>query len=424
MKLLVVGSGGREYGLAWAARHSSRVTEILAAPGSPGMENLARICPVAADDIEGLIRLCRQEQPGLVMIGPEVPLTLGLADRLEAEGIPAFGPVAAAARLEGSKRFAKEFMLRHKIPTARYVVCTGLEEALQALNRFPIPVVIKADGLAAGKGVTVAFAREQAEDAVRAALQDKVFGAAGDQVVIEEYLEGEEASVLAFCDGRIAVPMVAAQDHKRIFDHDQGPNTGGMGAYAPAPVVTPDLLARVQKEVLDPVMAGMAQEGTPYRGVLYAGLMITADGPKVIEFNCRFGDPETQVVLPLMQSDLVEAAMACSQGRLRPELVKFKPEAAVCVVIAAPGYPGSYPKGAPIEGIPEAEKLSGVMVWHAGTGRQDGQWVTNGGRVLNVIATAATIAEAVQKAYAGCSKIVFSGAHYRKDIAHRALARL
>jgi len=315
-------------------------------------------------------------------------------------------------------------MLRHKIPTARYVVCTRLEEALQALNRFPIPVVIKADGLAAGKGVTVAFAREQAEDAVRAALQDKVFGAAGDQVVIEEYLEGEEASVLAFCDGRIAVPMVAAQDHKRIFDHDQGPNTGGMGAYAPAPVVTPDLLARVQKEVLDPVMAGMAREGTPYRGVLYAGLMITADGPKVIEFNCRFGDPETQVVLPLMQSDLVEAAMACSQGRLRPELVQFKPEAAVCVVIAAPGYPGSYPKGAPIEGITEAEKFSGVMVWHAGTGRQDGQWVTNGGRVLNVIATAATIAEAVQKVYAGCSKIAFSGAHYRKDIAHRALARL
>jgi len=424
MKLLVVGSGGREYGLAWAARRSALVTEILAAPGSPGMEKLARICSVAADDIEGLIRLCRQEQPGLVLIGPEVPLTLGLADRLEAEGIPAFGPVAAAARLEGSKRFAKEFMLRHKIPTARYVVCTRLEEALQALNRFPIPVVIKADGLAAGKGVTVAFAREQAEDAVRAALQDKVFGAAGDQVVIEEYLEGEEASVLAFCDGRIAVPMVAAQDHKRIFDHDQGPNTGGMGAYAPAPVVTPDLLARVQKEVLDPVMAGMAREGTPYRGVLYAGLMITADGPKVIEFNCRFGDPETQVVLPLMQSDLVEAAMACSQGRLRPELVQFKPEAAVCVVIAAPGYPGSYPKGAPIEGITEAEKFSGVMVWHAGTGRQDGQWVTNGGRVLNVIATAATIAEAVQKVYAGCSKIAFSGAHYRKDIAHRALARL
>jgi len=423
MKIMVVGSGGREYGLVWAAQRSAAVDEVIAVPGNAGMARLARCLPVKAEDIEGLVNLAKREQPQLVLIGPEAPLTLGITDRLQAEGIPAFGPSAAAARLEGSKIFAKEFMTKYKIPTAKYVVCRHSEEAIKTLDDFGFPVVIKADGLAAGKGVTVAQNRDEAVAAIENAMINKVFGEAGDRIVIEEFLQGEEASILAFADGKTIISLVASQDHKRIFDNDQGPNTGGMGAYAPAPVVTSALKEQIQKEILEPTIAGMNKEGTPYIGILYAGLMITNDGLKVIEFNCRFGDPETQVVLPLLTSDLVVTAQACLKQKLTPDLVSWSEEAAVCVVMAAPGYPGSYPRGVPISGIESAEALSDVMVWHAGTAMKDNQLVTSGGRVLNVIAKAGTLPEAVDKVYQAVEKISFAGAQYRKDIAFRALRR-
>ncbi len=421
MKILVVGSGGREYGLVWAARQSKLVSEVLAVPGNAGMAELARCIPVLPDDIEGLVQLACLERPDLVLIGPELPLSLGLTDRLAQEGIPAFGPTAEAARLESSKAFAKEFMDRHGIPTAKYQVCETPEAAEASLDAFGLPVVIKADGLAGGKGVTVAETREQAIKAIAAAMQEQVFGEAGKRVVIEECLQGEEASIQAFTDGRIVVPMVSAQDHKRINEGDQGPNTGGMGAYAPAPVITQELIERVKREILEPTIAGMAAEGRSYKGILYAGLIITAEGPKVIEFNCRFGDPETQVVLPLLRSDLIDTALACIQERLSPEQVDIKPGAAVCVVMAAPGYPGSYPKGLPISGLESARSIQDIMVWHAGTILKEGQLVTDGGRVLNVIAVAPDIASAVKKVYAAAEKISFAGAHYRRDIAYRAL---
>lgn len=419
----MVGSGGREYGLVWAARQSKLVSEVLAVPGNAGMAELARCIPVLADDIEGLVQLACHERPDMVLIGPELPLSLGLTDRLAQEGIPVFGPTAEAARLESSKAFAKEFMDRHGIPTAKYQVCETPEAAEASLDAFGLPVVIKADGLAGGKGVTVAETREQAIKAIAAAMQEQVFGEAGKRVVIEECLQGEEASIQAFTDGRIVVPMVSAQDHKRINEGDQGPNTGGMGAYAPAPVITQELIERVKREILEPTIAGMAAEGRSYKGILYAGLIITAEGPKVIEFNCRFGDPETQVVLPLLRSDLIDTALACIQERLSPEQVDIKPGAAVCVVMAAPGYPGSYPKGLPISGLESACSIQDIMVWHAGTVLKEGQLVTDGGRVLNVIAAAPDIATAVKKVYAAAEKIFFAGAHYRRDIAYRALKR-
>lgn len=421
MKVLVVGSGGREHALVWAVRRSAGISEVLAAPGSAGMAREARCLPVAADDVAGLAALAQQERPDLVLVGPEVPLTLGLVDHLKTAGIPAFGPVAACARLEGSKHFAKQFMQKYRIPTARSVTVGGLQAGLAALEGFGLPVVVKADGLAAGKGVTVAATRAEAEAALRQSFEARVFGASGDRVVIEEFLAGEEASVLALCDGTVAVPLLPAQDHKRVFDQDQGPNTGGMGAYAPAPAVTPEIMRRVQREILDPVMAGMRAEGTPYHGVLYAGLMLTQDGPKVIEFNCRFGDPETQAVLPLLASDLVELAHACVNGALAGRAVAWKPGAAVCVVLAAPGYPGSYPKNLPITGLTEAELIPEITVWHAGTAWQDGRWVTQGGRVLNVVARADTLAQAVNRVYQAAGRIQFKGIHYRRDIAQRAL---
>ncbi len=421
MKVLVVGGGGREAGLVWAAGRSPEATEILAAPGNAGIARQVRCVPVRAEDIEGLVQLARAERPDLVLIGPEAPLTLGLADRLASEKITAFGPSAAAARLEGSKAFAKDFMRRHQIPTAEYRVCTREAEALEAVEILGLPVVVKADGLAAGKGVTVAQTREEAVTAIQCCLLEKVFGEAGERVVIEECLQGEEASVLAFTDGRRVVPMLPAQDHKRIGDGDAGPNTGGMGAYAPAPVVTPEVLARVQREILEPVVLGLDAEDCPYRGVLYAGLMITPSGPRVIEFNCRFGDPETQVVLPLLETDFIPVALACAQGRLDLQDVRWARGAAVCVVMASGGYPGEYRKGVPISGLEAAERLPGVMVWHAGTALQDGKYVTAGGRVLNVIATAPDLAAAVERVYRAAEKIQFAGAHYRRDIGAKAL---
>ncbi len=424
MKVLVIGSGGREAALVWAAARSPRVTEVIAAPGNPGIAERTRCLPVAADDLEGVVRLARAEGVGLVLIGPEVPLTLGLADRLRAAGIPAFGPSAAAARLEGSKAFAKDFMRRHGIPTADHAVCTDPASARAAVRRFGAPVVIKADGLAAGKGVTVARTLDEADEALHRCLTARVFGSAGECVVIEECLVGEEASVLAFCDGERDAPMAAAQDHKRVFDGDQGPNTGGMGAYAPAPVVTPEVLERVRREILEPTVRGLAQEGTPYHGVLYAGLMITPQGPKVIEYNCRFGDPETQVILPLLDTDLTDLALDCVHGRLDPGRVVWSREAAVCVVLASGGYPGEFRRGLPIEGLAAAAGLPGVHVWHAGTAREGERVVTAGGRVLNLVAVAADLPTAVRQAYAAADLIRYEGKHFRRDIAGRALQRL
>jgi phosphoribosylamine--glycine ligase len=367
--------------------------------------------------------LAQAENVALVLVGPELPLTLGLVDRLSAVGIAAFGPSQGAAQLEGSKTFAKDFMQRQNIPTARYRVCRTQAEAEAAIQEFGIPVVIKADGLAAGKGVTVATERAQADEAIRQILVERIFGAAGSQLVIEECLVGEEASVLAFSDGETVVSMVAAQDHKRVFDDDRGPNTGGMGAYAPAPVVDEALMEQIQREVLEPTIKGMAAEGHPYKGVLYAGLMITAQGPKVIEYNCRFGDPETQVILPLLEGDLIEIALDCIHGRLDEDSIWWKTQAAVCVVMAAGGYPGTFAKGDAITGLEMAAAMPGVMVWHAATAVKDGVFVTAGGRVLSVIAEGDTIAQAVERVYAAAAKIHFAGAHYRKDIAARALRR-
>lgn len=426
MNILLIGSGGREHALAWKLAQSSQVEAIIAAPGNPGIARVPKCCcvSVGVNDREGQRALVRTHGVSLVVVGPEDPLAAGIVEDLSAEGCQVFGPGKAAAQLEASKDFAKAFMARHGIPTAAYASFTDAESALAYVRAQGAPIVIKADGLAAGKGVTVAMTLPEAEEAIREAMLDNAFGAAGGTVVVEAFMEGEEASLLTFCDGKICVPMASAQDHKRVFDGDQGPNTGGMGAYSPAPVLTPSLLDQVQREILDPAVRGMAAEGTPYHGVLYAGLMITADGPKVVEFNCRFGDPETQVVLPRLVGDLVPIFQACCEGTLTPEMVKFSDGACVTVVLASEGYPKSYPKGRSITGIAEAEALDGVQVFHAGTATDaNGTLVTAGGRVLNVTAAAGDLRSAVAHAYEAIKHIHFDGAQHRKDIAHRALAR-
>jgi len=426
MKILLIGSGGREHALAWKLAQSPLVEAIIAAPGNPGIARTAKCTcvPVGVNDRDGQRALVRAHGIALVVVGPEDPLAEGIVEDLSVEGCQVFGPSAAAAQLEASKDFAKAFMVRHGIPTAAYATFGDAESALAYVRAQGAPIVIKADGLAAGKGVTVAMTLEEAEAAIREAMLDNAFGSAGGKVVVEEFMQGEEASLLTFCDGKICVPMASAQDHKRAYDGDQGPNTGGMGAYSPAPVLTPELLAQVQREVLDPAVRGMAAEGTPYHGVLYAGLMMTASGPKVVEFNCRFGDPETQVVLPRLLGDLVPIFQACCSGTLTPEQVQFDDGACVTVVLASEGYPKSYPKGRVITGIDAAEALDYVQVFHAGTATNaDSALVTAGGRVLNVTAAAEDLRSAVARVYAAVEKVHFDGAEHRKDIAHRALAR-
>lgn len=427
MNVLLIGGGGREHALAWKIAQSPLVEKIIAAPGNPGIARVPKCACVDAgvNDREAQRALIREHRVALVVVGPEDPLAAGVVEDLQAEGCQVFGPSKQAAQLEASKDFAKAFMARHNIPTAAYATFSEAGGALEYVRKQGAPIVIKADGLAAGKGVTVAMTLAEAEEAIRDAMLDHAFGSAGGTVVIEEFMQGEEASLLCFCDGKICVPMASAQDHKRVNDHDEGPNTGGMGAYSPASVMTPELLAQVQREVLDPAVNGMAAEGTPYIGILYAGLMITADGPKVVEFNCRFGDPETQVVLPRLTDDIVPIFQACCEGRLAPDMVNFDDGACVTVVMASPGYPKSYPKGLPITGIDAAEALEGVTVFHAGTAlNAEGALVTNGGRVLTVTASAPTLRAAVDAAYAGVAKISFEKAHYRRDIAHRALERV
>lgn len=419
MNILVIGSGGREHALYWKLSESPQTEQIYAIPGNPGMGASAAI---ALDDHAAILRFVKEHEIGLVVVGPEVPLMNGLVDELEAAGIRAFGPRANAAEIEGSKSFAKDLMKKYGIPTARYEVFTAAELARAYIRQEGAPIVVKADGLAAGKGVIVAMTEQEALDAVDAIMEDHSFGDAGARVVIEEFMEGEEASLLAFTDGTTIRPMISAQDHKRAYDGDRGPNTGGMGTYAPAPVMTPEMTERAVEEILKPTIAAMAKEGRVYRGCLYLGLMVTADGPKVVEFNARFGDPETQVVLPLLDSDLVAIMCACADGTLADVPIRWKDGAAVCVVLASGGYPGHYDKGQEIHGLADAEAM-GALVFHAGTAMKDGKLVTNGGRVLGVVGRGADISSAVDAAYAAATKISFKDAYYRKDIAHRALER-
>lgn len=419
MNILVIGSGGREHTLYWKLSESPQTEQIYAIPGNPGMDASAAI---ALDDHAKILRFVKEKDIGLVVVGPEVPLMNGLVDELEAAGIRAFGPRANAAEIEGSKSFAKDLMKKYGIPTARYEVFTAAEPARAYIRQEGAPIVVKADGLAAGKGVIVAMTEQEALDAVDAIMEDHSFGDAGARVVIEEFMEGEEASLLAFTDGTTIRPMISAQDHKRAYDGDRGPNTGGMGTYAPAPVMTPEMTERAVEEILKPTIAAMAKEGRIYRGCLYLGLMVTADGPKVVEFNARFGDPETQVVLPLLDSDLVTIMCACADGTLADVPIRWKDGAAVCVVLASGGYPGHYDKGQEIHGLADAEAM-GALVFHAGTAMKDGKLVTNGGRVLGVVGRGADISSAVDAAYAAAAKISFKDVYYRKDIAHRALGR-
>ncbi|WP_458735551.1 phosphoribosylamine--glycine ligase [Zobellella taiwanensis] len=424
MKVLVIGGGGREHALAWKAAQSPKVSQVFVAPGNAGTELEPSLTNVAisATDIKDLLAFALQEQIGLTIVGPEAPLVAGVVDAFEAEGLAIFGPSAAAAQLEGSKAFTKDFLARHRIPTADYRNFTQVEPALEYLRETGAPIVVKADGLAAGKGVIVAMTLEEAEAAVRDMLAGNAFGDAGSRVVIEEFLDGEEASFIVMVDGEHVLPMATSQDHKRVGDGDTGPNTGGMGAYSPAPVVTPEIHDRIMAQVIMPTVRGMAEEGHVYKGFLYAGLMIDQSGqPKVIEFNCRFGDPETQPIMLRLQSDLVELCLAGCRGELDQVSAEFDPRASVGVVLAAGGYPGHYRQGDVITGIP-AETES-TKVFHAGTKFKDGELVTSGGRVLCATALGHTVTEAQANAYGVTRQIEWDGVFYRNDIAWRAIER-
>lgn len=421
MNVLVLGSGGREHALAWAIAKSPRLDSLFVAPGNGGTATIAKNVPLDMNDADAVIGFARSENIDLVVVGPEAPLVAGVADAIRAAGIAVFGPGAQGARLEGSKSFSKEFMLAHGLPTARYKKCTSQDEAMDYLHEVGAPIVVKADGLAAGKGVVVAEDMEEAEEAVRDCFAGD-FGEAGSVVVIEEMLEGPECSMLAFLSEGKALAMPCAQDHKRAFDGDLGPNTGGMGVYSPVPCVTPELEAAM-REIMQNAAAATAKEfDDAYTGVLYGGFMLTAEGPKLLEFNARFGDPETQVIMPRLESDALEAFYMVATGKLDALDLRWTDQVAVCVVLASDGYPGSYEKGKVILGIEEAEELDGVTVFHAGTAfNQDDELVTNGGRVLNVVALADTFEDARELAYEACDKINFEGKQYRHDIALRAL---
>ena len=413
MLVLVIGGGGREHTLVWKLAQSKKVTKLYAAPGNPGMKDLAECVDLDIADLDGLADWAEKHAIDLTVVGPEAPLVAGIVDVFKARGLTIFGPSAKAAEIEGSKIFSKELMEKYGVPTAFFKVCDNLADARAFVEEKGAPIVIKADGLAAGKGVVVAMTRDEALAALDEMMGAHKFGSAGNRVVIEEFMEGEEASLLAFTDGKTIVPMLAAQDHKRVNVGDQGPNTGGMGSYCPAPVMTDALKEKTVKEVLRPIVDALAKEGRPYSGCLYAGLMIKGDSVKVVEFNARFGDPETQVVLPLLKSDLAEIMVACANGTLTPDLVEWSDKAAVCVVMASGGYPASYKKGIPITGLKAANAMDDVVVFHAGTREEDGKILTNGGRVLGVTAVADDITSARQHAYDAVGKIHFDGALYR-----------
>lgn len=422
MKVLVIGSGGREHALLWKLSQSPSVTDVYVVPGNDGMSDVASLIPIKGND--DIIDFARLMQVDLTVAGPETVLTEGLADEFEKRGMAFFGPSKAAARIEGSKGFAKALMKKYGIPTAAYETFDDEEKAIAYLKaNDTYPIVIKADGLASGKGVIIAQSEDEAIDTVKDMLEGHTFSGAGRSVVIEEFMEGEEASMLCFCDGTNVVPMISAQDHKRIFDFDKGPNTGGMGAYAPAPVMTKEMCEEVNVRILRPIVAAMKKEGYPFKGCLYAGLMITSEGPKVVEFNCRFGDPETEAVLPLFDGDLARVMLDCVHGTLSDEAVVWKKACAVDVVLASEGYPASHSSGEVISGIEDAKK-TGCLVFHAGTVKKNGEYVVNGGRVLNVVALADTLAEAKAKAYEGVSRISWRGMQYRHDIADKGLLHL
>jgi phosphoribosylamine--glycine ligase len=420
MKVLVIGSGGREHALIWKIAQSPRVSALFCAPGNAGIERLARCVPIAADNIQELKAFVETEGINLTVVGPEAALAKGIANEFRKSKLKVFGPTQGAAQIESSKAFAKELMVRHNVPTAGAKSFDKLDPALQYLDQHPLPVVVKADGLAQGKGVVVAMNIEEARQAVTDMLVARSLGEAGQRVVIEDYVEGEEISLMAFADGKTVVPMVAAQDHKRVGDGDAGPNTGGMGAYAPAPLLTPGLRTAVVREVLYPIINALSQVGRPFQGVLYAGLMVAQGKPYVLEFNARFGDPETQVVLPLLKSDLVDVMEAVAEHRLDQCQVEWSEQAAVCVVLASGGYPGPYKTGTPILGLRD-DLSTDLVVFHAGTKRQGSDVVTAGGRVLGVTAVGPTVSAAREQAYQGAREISFQGCHFRSDIASRAL---
>ena len=424
MKVLVIGGGGREHALVWKIAQSPKVSKIYCAPGNAGISGQAVLVSKKANDLEGLLDVALREGIDLTIVGPEEPLTRGIVDLFESKGLLIFGPSQKAAEIEKSKAFAKEMMKKYRIPTASYEVFAEPKEALAYVRRKGAPIVVKADGLAAGKGVIICKTVEEAIVSVERIMLQREFGEAGDRVVIEECLSGEEASFLAFTDGKTILPMPSSQDHKAIFDGDQGPNTGGMGAYSPAPVVTHRIHDRILKEILEPMIQGMAGEGRVYKGAIYAGLMIRDEVPKVLEFNARFGDPETQPVLMRMKGDIVPVLEACARGTLSQHEIEWDKRASVCVVMVSGGYPGEYERGKAITGLEEASRMEEVFVFHAGTAFENRQIVTNGGRVLGVTGLGETIAGAVDRAYEAVRKISWDGVHYRKDIGQKAIRRV
>lgn len=421
MKVLVIGGGGREHAIVWKLSKSRHVDKIYCCPGNAGISETAECIDIDAGDFDSLIDFVKYEWIDLTIVGPEEPLSRGISDAFEKEGRKIFGPSRAAAQLESSKSFAKDFMRKYRIPTAEYKVFSSYIHAEEYVKLKGAPLVIKADGLAAGKGVIVANTVPEAVDALRLVMKERAFGEAGEKVVVERCLSGQEASFMAFVDGKTILPMVSSQDHKRVFNGDEGPNTGGMGAYSPAPVITEKLEAEVMEKVMKPALRGLLTEGIKYKGVLYAGLMIDGGTTNVLEFNCRFGDPETQPVLMRMEADLAEVASAVAEERLSEVQMRWRPEAAVCIVAASGGYPGVYEKGKPIAGLEEHKGKEDVMVFHAGTEFSDGKTVTSGGRVLGVTALGKDIKTAKQKAYEAIGKIGFEGMHYRKDISDKAV---
>lgn len=423
MKVLVIGSGGREHALAWKLRQSPRVSKLYCAPGNGGIVEEAECLPVDLKSLDSMVALANRLQPDLTVVGPELALTLGVVDEFSRRGWPVFGPTKAAARLESSKSFAKEFLQRHHIPTAHYAICNSVEEVREALPHFHTPIVVKADGLAAGKGVVITKTKEEAASVAVEMLSGKMVGEAGQRVILEECLTGDELSFLVLSDGERVAPLVAAQDHKRVGDGDTGPNTGGMGAYSTPAILDDQMRDWLVNHVARPVVAGMKAEGAEYKGVLYCGLMMTARGPMVLEFNCRLGDPETQPILMRLESDLVEALEASIEGRVSDGNFRWSTDASVCVVISSGGYPGTFEAGKKIVGLEEAGKVAGTKIFHAGTSQHDGTYYTAGGRVLGVTSRAADLKTAVDRAYEAAGKIGFDGAHYRKDIAARALKK-
>jgi phosphoribosylamine--glycine ligase len=421
MKVLILGSGGREHALAWAVARSPRVTQVVCAPGNGGIAQSARCVPVNLKDVSAMVRLAEAEQPGLTIVGPELPLSLGIVDELEQRGLRVFGPTRAAAMLESSKGFAKRFLQRHNIPTANYAVCATAEELEKAVDAFHPPIVVKADGLAAGKGVLICDSRATALEAAQGLFTGALLGEAERQVVIEEFLAGDELSFLCLCDGQHVAPLLPAQDHKRIGEGDTGPNTGGMGVYTTDDLLDPAMREWILRHIAEPTVRGMAEEDTPFTGVLYVGLMMTARGPQVLEFNARFGDPETQAILVRLESDLADALESCIDGRLNETELRWTPGASACVVASSAGYPGAYKTGLAITGLGAAARVPGVEIFHAGSAQAGPQLLTAGGRVLGVTGTGAALEEALARAYQAMAEIQFEGIYFRRDIGHRAL---